>query len=131
MAFSFHPFALRNLLPSLTFAAYGATTPPPFAVDAVNDRVPPPFGVAVVAAPLSQTMEVPSVAPVVAGVSLMVDPQTPSASATTTSLSPVFLPTAAVKVSATSSAPPVNALADVLPCWVADAAARGVQLTSV
>lgn len=77
-----------------------------------------PAGVATVSTPSPPTMEVPSVLPVVAGVAFFVDPQIPDASA-------------AVKVSVASPASSTTALADVLPGWVADAAARGVALTSV
>lgn len=90
-----------------------------------------PNGVATVSTPSPPTMGAPSVPPVVAGVSVFVDPQTPAASTMIPGPVPAVLPTAAVKVSVGSSAPSTTALADVLPGWLADAAARGVTLTSV
>lgn len=108
---------------------YHATTLSEYKVD--MGRVPSPVGVATLAVRSPLAMEVPSVEPVVAGVSLVGDPQAPAASATMNGLSLAVFPAAAVDVSATSSSPSGTARADVLLGWVADAAARGVSSTSV
>lgn len=82
-------------------------------------NAPLPVGVATVTAP--STIQAPTVVPVGAGVSVLIDWQTPAASAIINGLSLAVDPAAANMASTTSSPPSSMALADVLTGWIANA----------